>query len=219
MATTLEAGIVRVHGSQGQIVGAGFLVGPQEVVTCAHVVTRALGLADDERPPEDAEVRLDFPLVAPGETLAARVVVWEAPQTDNTGDIAGLLLARTSPAGVKASRLVTADDLWHHRFRVFGFPANHDQGVWVSGRLLGRQGAGWVQMEDPIATGYRVEPGFSGAPVWDDELDGVVGIAVAAEAGGARRLPHPGGPSGPRLAGHCRSGPATVPLPGPVRVS
>jgi len=78
--------------------------------------------------------------------------------------------------------LVTADDLWYHRFRLFGFPAHHDQGVWVSGRLRGRQAAGWVQMEDATAVGYRVEPGFSGAPVWDDELEGVVGMAVAAEA-------------------------------------
>ena len=37
-------------------------------------------------------------------------------------------------------------------------------------------------MEDATAAGYRVEPGFSGAPVWDDELEGVVGMAVAAEA-------------------------------------
>jgi Trypsin-like peptidase domain len=101
MATTLEAGIVRVHGAQGQIVGAGFVVGPEKILTCAHVVARALGLADDEDPPADAEMRLDFPLIAPGETVAARVLVWEAPQADNTGDVAGLSLARTPPAGVK----------------------------------------------------------------------------------------------------------------------
>jgi hypothetical protein len=51
MATVLEAAIVRVHGAQGQIVGGGFLVEPDKVVTCAHVVMRALGLADDEPPP------------------------------------------------------------------------------------------------------------------------------------------------------------------------
>jgi hypothetical protein len=108
--------------------------------------------------------------------------MWQRPQSDNTGDIAGLALAETAPAGARAIRLVTAEDLWSHRFRTFGFPAHHDQGVWVSGLLRGRQAAGWVQMEGPTATSYRVEPGFSGTPVWDDELDGVVGMAVAAEA-------------------------------------
>lgn len=36
-------------------------------------------------------------------------------------------------------------------------------------------------MEDIKAQGYAVQPGFSGAPVWDEELQGVVGMAVAAE--------------------------------------
>ena len=40
-----------------------------------------------------------------------------------------------------------------------------------------------MQIEDVKETGYRVEPGFSGAPVWDEQLDGVVGMAVAAERG------------------------------------
>jgi WD40 repeat protein len=182
MATILEAGIVRVHGAHGQIFGGGFLVGPDRVLTCAHVVAGALGLSDHEQPAADAQVWLDFPLVAPGETVAARVVVWDPPEAENTGDIAGLSLAGTAPAGARATRLVTADDLWSHRFRSFGFPAHHDQGVWVSGLLRGRQAAGWVQMEDPTATAYRVERGFSGTPVWDDDLDGVVGMAVAAEA-------------------------------------
>jgi hypothetical protein len=73
MATMLEAAIARVHGAQGRVVGGGFLVEPDKVVTCAHVVARALGLADDEPPPAQAEVRLDFPLIAPGELVTAQV--------------------------------------------------------------------------------------------------------------------------------------------------
>jgi hypothetical protein len=115
---------------------------------------------------------------------------------------------------------VTADDLWSHPFRAFGFPAAHDQGVWVSGRLRGRQAAGWVQMDGVAAAGYRVEPGFSGTPVWDDDLDGVVGMAVAAEARPEvrGRLPHSDGRAGARLARSCRPGSAAVPVPGAVRV-
>jgi hypothetical protein len=36
-------------------------------------------------------------------------------------------------------------------------------------------------MEGIKETGKRVEPGFSGGPVWDDELGGVVGMVVAAD--------------------------------------
>jgi KaiC/GvpD/RAD55 family RecA-like ATPase len=82
---------------------------------------------------------------------------------------------------VQAARLLRAGSVWGHPFRTFGFPARHDKGVWASGRLLGYEATGWVQMEDVKSTGYPVEPGFSGAPVWDDELGGVVGMAVAAE--------------------------------------
>jgi hypothetical protein len=178
----LNEAIVRIRDGRGQIVGAGFLVGERDILTCAHVVARAQGGADKRQPTTGAEVSLDFPLLAPQQILSARISVWKPPQDDGTGDIAGLRLNSAPPAGAKATRLVTASDLWAHPFRTFGFPARHDDGVWASGRLLSRQATGWVQLEDVKETGFRVERGFSGAPVWDDELHGVVGMAVAAEA-------------------------------------
>ncbi len=36
-------------------------------------------------------------------------------------------------------------------------------------------------MEDLKAEGYAIEQGFSGAPVWDETLEAVVGMAVAAD--------------------------------------
>jgi len=53
--------------------------------------------------------------------------------------------------------------------------------VWASGVLRGRQASGWLQIEDVKQTGYLVAPGFSGGPVWDDVLEGVVGMIVAAD--------------------------------------
>ncbi|MFP5273066.1 VMAP-C domain-containing protein [Coleofasciculus sp.] len=76
---------------------------------------------------------------------------------------------------------MTADDVWQHPVRVFGFPSGHNEGVWATGVLRGELGNGWIQMEAVNVPGYRVEPGFSGAPVWDETLSGVVGMAVAAE--------------------------------------
>jgi WD40 repeat protein len=177
----LDSAVVRVRDRHQRVMGGGFLAHERYVLTCAHVVARALGLPDDVPLPPDAEVRLDFPLIARDQTVMARVVVWHPPAADGEGDIAGLELTGDPPRGAQAARLLMADELWRHEFRTFGFPAGYDDGVWVSGRLLARQAMQWVQMEDVKQTGYRVEPGFSGAPVWDDELDGVVGITVAAE--------------------------------------
>ena len=96
-------------------------------------------------------------------------------------DIAGLKIEGECPPGVEPVRLVTADDVWQHPVRVFGFPSGHNDGVWATGVLRGELGNGWIQMEAVNVPGYRVEPGFSGAPVWDETLSGVVGMAVAAE--------------------------------------
>jgi len=38
-----------------------------------------------------------------------------------------------------------------------------------------------VQIEDVKETGFAVEPGFSGTPVWDSQVEAVVGMIVAAE--------------------------------------
>ena len=38
---------------------------------------------------------------------------------------------------------------------------------------------GLLQLEDAQTTGIALQSGFSGAPVWDDELQSVIGIVKA----------------------------------------
>lgn len=85
------------------------------------------------------------------------------------------------PEGVQAAFLALADDLWEHPFRAFGFPAGQDDGVWTTGRLLDKQATNWVMIEDVKEQGFPVARGFSGTPIWDVQLQGVVGMVVAAE--------------------------------------
>jgi hypothetical protein len=147
-----------------------------------------LGIPDDtpERPTD--KIRLDFPLVAPGEMLNASIICWRPVQSDdsdisgNEEDIAGLELETDSPTEAQPVNLVLAEDLWNHKFRAFGFPGGYEDGVWASGVLRGRQTDDWVQIEDVKETGYFISPGFSGGPVWDERLKGVVGMVVAADA-------------------------------------
>ncbi len=127
-------------------------------------------------------ISLDFPLIAAGYRLTAQVIFWQSVQADGGGDIAVLHLEKPLPEVTRAARLVAADDLWDHTFRVFGFPRSHDQGVWASGKLRAREATGWVQIEDVKTAGIRVQQGFSGGAVWDEQLDGVVGMVVAADA-------------------------------------
>ncbi|MGH3866182.1 MAG: trypsin-like peptidase domain-containing protein [Pseudonocardiaceae bacterium] len=151
------------------------------ILTCAHVVARALGRKTHEAPAETDTVSLDFPLVAAGVMVHARVMAWHPIHDDDRGDIAVLALVIDPPTGALPVYLVAAEDFWSHPFRTFGFPRRYDHGVWASGVLRARQAAGWVQMESN-SSGYAIEAGFSGAAVWDDEVAGVVGMTVAADA-------------------------------------
>jgi V8-like Glu-specific endopeptidase len=180
--SAFKGSIIRIFHANGAIVGAGFLVSPQYVLTCAHVVAAALGIPNNTKEAPTDSIHLDFPLVAAGQKIKAQVVFWQPMNPSVVGeDIAGLKLEGELPNDVQPVRLVTADELWAHPIRIFGFPGGHTNGVWASGVLRDKLANGWVQIEDDKVTGLRVEQGFSGAPVWDETLAGVVGMTVAAE--------------------------------------
>ena len=177
-----KAAISRVYHGSGVIVGAGFLVSERYLLTCAHVVTAALGIATETVEMPTALVELDFPLIAPGQKVSAKVVFWQSVNGTQTGeDVAGLELEAALPEASEPVRLVKTEEFWNHPFQVFGFPSKRDDGIWASGVLRDRLANGWVQMEDIKAQGQAVQPGFSGSPIWDEELQGVVGMAVAAD--------------------------------------
>jgi len=46
-AMPIDTSIVRIRTLDRNVVGAGFLVDYQHIFTCAHVVTQALGLAEE----------------------------------------------------------------------------------------------------------------------------------------------------------------------------
>ena len=180
MPESIDTSLVRIRTIGGGVVGAGFLVGKCQVLTCAHVVAQALDLPETSRDPPLAPIVLDFPLLAPRTRLAARVVFWCPVSDDGSGDIAGLELLGDPLAGAEMVHFTPAEDVWEHSFRAFGFPAGHDDGVWATGRLLGRQATNWLLLEDVKTEGFAVVPGFSGGPVWDTRLQGVVGMVVAS---------------------------------------
>src|SRR5260370_81388 len=181
MQHRLEASIVRIFTANNKVVGTGFLIADMTILSCAHVSTAALGIDDNTPTKPERQIYLDFPLVLSGHKLTARVIFWQPEQANGSGDIAVLHLESMPPDGTQTARLVITDDCWDHTFRVFGFPNNYDQGVWASGKLRAREATGWVQIEDVKIPGKRVQQGFSGGAVWDEQLDGVAGMIVAAD--------------------------------------
>lgn len=183
---SLQSSLVRIYSNvDGGVIGAGFLVSKNRILTCAHVVARALGIQDDPVEMPDAEISLDFPFRVAQHRLTARVIFW---QPVNPGhrleDIAGLELQTSAPEGAKPARLIRSQviesqRLSRHSFQVFGFPEGQSNGVLAEGTLCAEVGNGWVQLESLRQQGYALEPGFSGAPIWDKELPGIAGMAVA----------------------------------------
>ncbi|MFJ4122231.1 trypsin-like peptidase domain-containing protein [[Kitasatospora] papulosa] len=201
-AGTAESGLVRLRATSsaplsagdslsshadGPVVGAGFLVTPDVVCTCAHVVADALGLPrDTESAPTDV-VRVEFPLLrvvgGPIPAVSATVVSWQPTrEEDDSGDVALLRLAHPV-VGARAVPLVDGTAVWGHEFRAYGFPTGGDHGAWATGSLRGVQGSGWLQM-DAGPSGVPIQPGFSGSAVWDEAQGGVIGMTVAAGRGG-----------------------------------
>jgi hypothetical protein len=173
----LEPSIVRFLDETETIQGAGFLIADDLVCTCAHVVSAALDLAGDGPPPEHAEVLIDFPFLEAARA-AATVMHW-TPETE--GDVAVLRLTSPRPAGAREVRLLSTVALTGRRVEFLGYPAGNDAGGWSDGRLGRRRSDLSVQLEGERITGYPVQRGFSGTPVWDKSALVVVGMIVAAE--------------------------------------
>jgi len=167
--------IVRIF-NDNEIVGSGFLVKNKLVLTCAHVVLGALGLEDKNSEIPDGNVKIDFPFNGYKQFLTAHIVHWQIDL-----DFAILELKDNLPCGVNPENLIKSMDLYKHNFKAFGFPKGHDDGVCIEGEILHQQARGLIQIMSNKNHSYWVEGGFSGSPIWDIQLMGVVGIIVETE--------------------------------------
>jgi WD40 repeat protein len=192
---SLDSSLVRILIDNQDLrrpVGAGFLVTPKHILTCAHVVNTALGrnLNAADQPSPASEVFFDFPLLNSHCLLWAKILHWfpvaDEPATDATGttgtleDIAVLeLLPETPlPAEAQPAPLVALDStasFAEHRLRMCGFPGSVDQGTYIDGMLKGRTGAGSWEIH-PLDKTRPIEQGFSGTAVWAVKENAVCGM-------------------------------------------
>lgn len=165
------------HG-ESEVRGAGVHLGDGRILTCAHVVNDALGLARDARPDASARVHIDFPFSDSSSLLETIVEEWKLD--DGGWDAALLRITGPAPRGEDVSvRLLDVEQPRGHQFHVLGFPFGHDDGVEAFGKFRGKTARRWVQLA--VEPGYGITEGFSGAPVWDEDAGGCVGIIVGKE--------------------------------------
>ncbi|WP_405721767.1 trypsin-like peptidase domain-containing protein [Streptomyces sp. NBC_01537] len=176
-AYRVQAAAAQILTAEGEVAGAGFLIGADVVVTCAHVV-RAAGNG-----PGDG-VRLTFPRAEGAPHTDGQVLVepWRAPDAN---DVAVIRLS--APVGVSPLPLGSAADCRGHRVRSFGFPAQAPQGghfgYGTAGDLLpgsGTEGGGGGLLQ--LTEANDLTQGFSGGPVVDEVTGLVVGMITAITA-------------------------------------
>jgi len=164
-ATDLEACVVRVENARGRTIGTGFLVRPDLVVTCVHVV-EAAGACPGKR------VRLAFHVG--GEPAEAEVLPkgWQPEK-----DVAFLRVVGVLPEGTHPATLGPAHGSNGHPYQALGYPADGPAlARWPQAKIGGLVPVqGWpirlLQVQGP-----EVDRGLSGAPVLDIVTGRVVGM-------------------------------------------
>lgn len=186
MTERFKPAIIRVWDTDQKIVGVGVLVGSRQIITCAHVVRGALKLTTNPQQPPTQKIKIDFPFVAPNSFLSAQVRIWETRQAYGSGDIAGLEITDGFvPLVSRPVKLIITNaisELSGHSCCAYGFPERHDNGVWsYNNKIQDERSDGTVQVTNENVTGHRIQKGFSGGALWDEELNGVVGIITTSD--------------------------------------
>ena len=181
-----EKAIARMFDPQGNVIGTGFLVAPGYVMTCAHVVLQAIGIAKEDfakykGQPQEV-VSLDFHVLATGVKIEAEVVAWETYRLDG-GDVAVLKLRSPEPKGVKPIPLavVNRSQVKDEDHGVYGFGKNSMGGRSDAYRPKATVAGGRFQLcKIGDVNDETIKPGFSGAPVWNEARSCVIGMVATA---------------------------------------
>ncbi|MFD9563807.1 trypsin-like peptidase domain-containing protein, partial [Streptomyces sp. NPDC059994] len=167
--------VAEVRSGSGAVAGAGFLIGPGLLATCAHVVLEA-GFGPGQRVP------LSFPAgPEPGSWLQGKVETstWRDPDAE---DVAFLRLDGTPP-GVAVAALGVAEDCEGHKGITYGFPQHGREGGhfgrFTVGRLLGNSAKPGTVPLLQLSDANDLTAGFSGGPVVDDITGMVIGMTTA----------------------------------------
>jgi len=191
MSEMLRAGIVRIlRESDQQVVGVGFLVdaAKKTILTCAHVINAAIGKIDNQDKPRSL-IGIDFPFFAAGQRLDARVIAFFPKTTNASDDLAVLEILDALSVQAKTVRLIVSESFSGDEFGVYGFPQGFDDsGQFVEGKLQERLANKRIQALGTTNLGYFVEGGFSGSPVFDKQLDAVVGMMMQVDIATDKRV-------------------------------
>jgi hypothetical protein len=189
MTTNLGPGAIvgwlRLHGTDNNLAGCAFLVSPDVVLTCAHVIGAHLGLGNPvppKRPTGAVTIRFEsLQAEVTGRVLPGGWFSNARPRPGDLSDIAVLRLDKPVLAISSLPAIARRMPTHTHAVLIHGAESNYKSyGQQVSGEMGGsNMSRGWRQI-DPTnsARGFTVRNGFSGSPVLDDLGNVVWGMIV-----------------------------------------
>ncbi|MCW5201940.1 trypsin-like peptidase domain-containing protein [Desulfobulbus sp. US4] len=178
-----SSSLVRIWSHESEkipfIAGAGFIVTPEHVLTCAHVINSALGRDKDDQRTPNTLVFFDF-LGSYTPKIKAEVVRWfpvcENSESDQLEDIAVLRFIEPLPDEVSPISLAAPNEQTN-RLKMCGFPRYAPGGTYVTAILQGAIKNGSIELHPE--EGRTVDPGFSGTAAWNIKQHVVCGMIVS----------------------------------------
>ncbi|SFR04767.1 Tfp pilus assembly protein PilF [Lentzea waywayandensis] len=170
--------LVQVRRGPGQRAeGAGVLVTADHVLTCAHVVAEQQG--NGAHPEPDGPVHVLFQYgddERDNEELLADVVGWSGVDTGLDFAVLRLREGSVLPSRARPAPLANPFQVNGHSVGVCGYPSTGDdrEQPW-HGKITHSSDTEFTLEADGVL-GFELERGFSGGPLWDNELGGVIGI-------------------------------------------
>ncbi|MFE0512583.1 serine protease [Streptomyces sp. NPDC058964] len=167
--------VARIQRAGGPVVGAGVLLGPDRVLTGAHVVS----------PDEEYVVHFVGVDGVPAVTATVNADEYVPQQEDSFGDRTGdlALLRLAEPRPVRQTTRLFRLAASREGVGMYGFPEGDDGGRWHSATLVGGRGRDSQVQLRPETPGELAGPGFSGGGVVDHATGELIGIVLSVDTG------------------------------------
>ena len=173
--------LVQVFYSRNEgIAGTGFWVGGCYLMTCAHVVGKALGLSD-YRQAKGESIRVAFDEAGAEQKLLAEVIDCQYDAREGRQDVAVLRLTEEVPVETANIQLVPRmQQSMGGKMSTYGYVYGNQVGRNITAITNG-WAKSWVQIEVSQDVGIPILEGLSGSPVWCQQSQTYVGMVVARD--------------------------------------
>jgi hypothetical protein len=182
---------VAIVAPSGIPVGSGLILDAHHILTCAHVIRAATDGKPTDPPPWDRDIDIRLLPWRSGDPPKARLVqdAWKtesAPGEDDLRDLALLRVETPLPKPKKYWGIYPGAHVPRSTVTIFAFPAGQPAGVRADIIFKGEVADGWWQADNTPAAQYKIQPGFSGSPLFEADTEHVFGLMAENERGDAR---------------------------------